>query len=640
MFKNIRYLLGKNTTLTEELEVEKTRIDNIIALPDGSTTADAELTDIRIGEDGITYQSAGNAVRTQFSNLKDNIQSDFDDLKSDLSSVASLSMVEVDSSDWEIGGLGTSHGENVGNVHTIRTQIMYLLNGTILFTGVQKGADETAYRVAWVYCYDRFGEYISRKDVVIDTMPYTLPDATRYVRFVYGFMSSSGITVEDYGKENLIADWSMNIDSHIEDFIKSKGGIISGDLNNYTENGIYAISNNSIPNINNTPSGIGGNLIVMKSGNASTSIIQLYVQNNGDTFSRYKTSTAWLDWKLLNGGYEDTAATTVLNDKVGAMVACAMTYFDKAYQPGSNLIYQSGHGLFSNNIYSNISGYESTPAIVCSQFTNALIKGITYENSRYTLGANAINHMRQWGFMTDGSGTYPDALGKSLDYMWANQMYKYAVDKDFPHYPITEENPMLRPGDLVFLKDDTEPNNFYEHITHVALVIGVGYEDKYVTTLEAVDTTKMDGEKVGVTLRRTPISSWDFVATFPVNDSPCKAKLLYKTTDFTTPSSASTIKIIPISLPKGFYTLVLRGTVDDSEIPDQNRFGYRYVGGSTIGAKDMRNGNVATCYIYVENDSFQDVRIFRGENASYDIASFEIYAGYINSDVGTLGSLY
>ena len=63
-------LASVNANLTNELNVLDARMDTFASLPDGSTSGNAEILDIRVGANGTTYPSAGDAVRGQLTDLE------------------------------------------------------------------------------------------------------------------------------------------------------------------------------------------------------------------------------------------------------------------------------------------------------------------------------------------------------------------------------------------------------------------------------------------------------------------------------------------------------------------------------------------------------------------------------------------
>lgn len=66
-------LTTRMSAIETEQSVQSARMDTFTSLPEGSTSGNAELADIRVGADGTTYDTAGNAVRGQISELKSDL---------------------------------------------------------------------------------------------------------------------------------------------------------------------------------------------------------------------------------------------------------------------------------------------------------------------------------------------------------------------------------------------------------------------------------------------------------------------------------------------------------------------------------------------------------------------------------------
>ena len=58
-----------DTSVKNDIQTQKARIDSFTSLKEGSTTGDAELIDGRTGANGVVYKNIGDAIRTQCGNL-------------------------------------------------------------------------------------------------------------------------------------------------------------------------------------------------------------------------------------------------------------------------------------------------------------------------------------------------------------------------------------------------------------------------------------------------------------------------------------------------------------------------------------------------------------------------------------------
>lgn len=170
----VEVLSGNVSQNTQDLITTNARIDNIEALPDGSTTADAELTDIRVAFNGVTYNSAGAAVRGSDQLLQNRIKS-----------VASLWNITANPSDYfNVTGHINSDGTVSSDPYNKTTGYIPVVPGMkfryVLCTAA------TAYIIG-AYSEESASSYV---DIVagtgysnILTGEYIVPAGANYIRF-------------------------------------------------------------------------------------------------------------------------------------------------------------------------------------------------------------------------------------------------------------------------------------------------------------------------------------------------------------------------------------------------------------------------------------------------------------------------
>ncbi len=174
------YIQPQLDNITNDLNILKSKVDNISTLPEGSTTGDAELIDIRVDRNGSTYSSAGNSVRGQADEIDNKID---------------CSYVDIHTLGWELGSI-VSNGDMASSTSKIRTKWpIFVRKGSVI-----KTIGDCKYGV---FCYSK---YDSKTNQSLNTIIYSKTIAEEkniviipfdcYVNIVFGTFDNSNITLD------------------------------------------------------------------------------------------------------------------------------------------------------------------------------------------------------------------------------------------------------------------------------------------------------------------------------------------------------------------------------------------------------------------------------------------------------------
>ena len=187
--------------VVSDVAVLEGRVDNITSLPAGSvsTSADAELVDIRVGADGTVYSTAGNAVRGQISDLQDVLDKSF------------ISKT-IKNSDFSVTGYVQANGVFASTGGFLSTPLIELNSKICRLQGTLQSVKQALLIISY---YNADQEFISgingtsATENVVMTFDEFVPHNAKYVRFstrqAYINDNTVSITIDEFVADETLA---------------------------------------------------------------------------------------------------------------------------------------------------------------------------------------------------------------------------------------------------------------------------------------------------------------------------------------------------------------------------------------------------------------------------------------------------